>query len=991
MGGRTIALAGVPGDPSTLYAASASGGLFRTENGGTTWTPLFTHQRVLSIGAVALARTDPEVIYVGTGENNPRNTASFGDGVYRSTDGGRSWTHLGLENTERISRIQVRPDDPDVVYVAALGHEWGPNRQRGVFRSRDGGRTWEKVLYVDPNTGASDLRMDSRDPDILYAGMWDYRRKPWHLRSGGSGSGLYRSADGGDTWVELTARAPENGLPAGTLGRIGISIARSNPYVVYAMIESEARGELWRSDDRGATWHVVDDDPDINDRPFYFSDIRVDPGDPRRVYALSGGLFVSDDGGRSFRRIGRSIHGDHQSMWIDPTDPRRLVNGSDGGIFISDDRGEHFEFRNNLAISQAYHVDVDMRDPYYVCGGLQDNGVWCGPSRKLNDSGIRNRDWYRIHGGDGYYAVPDPRDWTTVYANAHYGNIVRVDAASGEKQWIQPYPVALRGSAASRHPYRFNWNSPVYMSPTDPDVVYFGSNVLFRTTDRGRSWKAISPDLTRDIPEEQRSSGGPITTDNTSAEYHNTIIAISQSPMDADVIWVGTDDGNLQVTRNGGESWSNVVDHVPDVPDETWIPAVDASDHETGTAYVVFDRHRQDDFTPRVYRTDDYGRTWTDISANLEAPNYPHVIKDDPRNPDVLYLGTELGGFVSFDRGKRWVSLRRSLPPVAWRDLTIHPRDNDLVIATHGRGYWILDDATPLQQLTEARDDGVHLFDPPRATRFEPHNDYIDTGDGKFVGQNSPVGAPISYYLAPGRNRAVHVEILDDQDSVMRHLEATDEPGINRIVWDLREDPVGGARRTEESGGFFRSVRAPRVVPGTYTVRLSADHETHSAPQEVRLDPRLNGVRPEDVRVQHDAVRRLATMAARARTAVRRIDDLRDSLTVRHQQTSDPALSSRIDSVDARLTHVRIRLATEPGGYRSPTKLQGQIETLLRAVDAFTGPPTEPQREWTKRFDEQLTAVKEELAKVVSTHVEALDRHLEDAGLAPAVSTAGTP
>jgi photosystem II stability/assembly factor-like uncharacterized protein len=979
MGGRITSVAGVAGDPSTFYAASASGGLFRTTNRGNTFEAVFTDQPVLSIGAVTVAPSNSDVVYVGTGEGDPRNTVSFGDGVYRSNDGGETWSHLGLSDTERIAEIRVHPENPDVVFVAAMGHEWGPNEQRGLFRSTDGGKTWEKVLYVNPSTGASAVAFDPENPDIMYAGMYQYRRTPWRFDSGGDGSGLYRSTDGGETWTSLTAEAPENGLPAGLLGRVGVAVAPSNPYVVYAMIESEADGELWRSDDRGATWRRVSSNPEINDRPFYFTDPHIDPSDPDRLYALSGPLMLTNDGGDSFERIAEGVHGDFQAMWIDPLNPNRVLIGTDGGLFVSYDRAENFRFHNQIVVSQAYHVSVDMRKPYYVCGGLQDNGVWCGPHEKYNTSGIQNRDWYRINGGDGYYAEIDPRDWTRIFTNSHYGEIKKIDAESGERQNIKPYPVSMRGAAANDHPYRFNWNSPVHMSPNNPDVVYFGSNVLFKTTDEGHSWEEISPDLTKDEPEKQRSSGG-ITTDNTSAEYHNSILSISESPVDSTVIWVGTDDGNLQVTRNGGDSWTNVIDNVPGVPPHTWIPDVDASNHEAGTAYVVFDRHRQDDFTPRVYRTDDYGQTWAEITANLTGPNYPHVIKDDPRNPNVLYLGTELGGFVSFDRGGTWVSLRRGLPPVAVRDIAIHPRENDLLLATHGNGFQVMDDITPLQNLKQAKQKGVYLFAPPPATRFEAWNDYIGTAQSEYVGANPPQGASISYYLAPGQNQNAHLEILNDEDEVIRELDAKDEPGVNRVHWDFRIAPYYDVETPENA--WWAPIRAPMVLPGEYTVRLAAAGQEMTQPLTVELDPRLEDVSRDALRAQYDAIDRLSKMAARGDRAMDLVTSMKEQLAARHQAADGP-LKEEVATVKQTFETYQDSLEADPGGYRSPARIQGKVEELLREIDSATEPPTEPQLRWIDRFDNHMNELVSDIQSTVEGDLSELNTTLENQGHDP--------
>jgi photosystem II stability/assembly factor-like uncharacterized protein len=977
MGGRITDIAGVPGNPALFYVASASGGLFKTTNGGTTFAPIFENQPVLSIGAIALAPADPDVIYVGTGEGNVRNTASFGNGVYKSADGGKSWAWLGLGDTERFSRIRVHPKNPDVVYAAALGHEWGPNEERGLFVSRDGGRNWDKVLYVNETTGASDVILDPADPDIIYVGMYDYMRNAWVFRSGGPGSGLYRSKDGGKTWDELTAKAPDNGLPAGLLGRIGVGVAPSDPNVVYALIESEAPGELWRSDDRGLTWRMVSDNRDITYRPFYFSDLRVDTGDANRVYAVSGGLMVSDDGGENWERLGEGVHGDYQAMWIDPLNPNRVIVGSDGGAYLSFDRTETFRFLDNVVYSQVYHVQVDMRDPYYVCGGLQDNGVWCGPSNLWNTSGILNRDWYRIHGGDGYYAEIDPTDWTRIFANAHYGNIIRFDAKTGGQQSIQPYPVSLRGSAAGDHPYRFNWNSVIHMSPHDPQVVYFGGNVLFKTTDDGHSWTEISPDLTTNDSEKQQPSGGPITWDNTSAEYHCTIISVSESPVQAGVIWVGTDDGNVQVTRDGGKTWKNVVENIPDVPANMWVPTVDASNHEPATAYVVFDRHRDNDFSPRVFRTDDYGESWTDITSNLPDPGYPHVIRDDPKSPNLLYLGTELGIFASFDRGGRWVSLRQGLPPIAVRDLVVHPRDNDLIIGTHGRGFMVMDDVTPLQQLAEAVEKGMYLFDPPPATRVESWDDYTGVAQGNFVGDDAPIGTMISYYLSSDFTEGVSLEILDESGTPVRTLKTENATGINRLLWDMRSQPPGEAEE-EEAGARRRRIGAPKVLPATYTVRLAAGGQQMTKTLALRLDPRLDIPR-EDLVAQHEATKRLIEMSLEGQEALERIENLRDE-TMSRMEKAPADLKAEGQSVCDRLDEVRKRLTADPGGYRSPAQIVDKIASLLRSIDSSPKRPTVAQSEWIGKFEKELEGVLGELEKVVTEDVARFNQRITTDG-----------
>lgn len=980
MGGRVTDVAGVPGDPSTFYFAHASGGLFKTSNAGTTFEPIFDDVGVPSIGAIAIAPSDPNVIYVGTGEGNPRNSASVGRGMFRSVDAGRTWRPLGLEATERFTRIRVHPNDPDIVYAAALGHEWGANEERGVYRSGDGGATWEKILYVDENTGAADLAMDPANPRILYAAMYDFRRRPWHFRSGGPGSGLYRTADGGDTWVELTGDAPTNGLPEGPWGRIGVAPAPSDANVVYAIIETAAEGEVWRSDDRGDTWHMVTAQSDVNSRPFYFTDLRVDPTTSERVYALSGRLMVSDDGGRTWRQLGQDIHPDHHALWIDPDDPDRIIDGNDGGVFVTYDRGRNFEYLNRVPLGQFYQIGADMRDPYYVCGGLQDNGIWCGPSKNRQTVGLINDNWEIIHFGDGYYAQIDPRDWTTIYTNAHYGNIVRVDASTFEKQSIQPYPVSLQGSAAGDHPFRFNWNSPIHMSPTDPNTVYFGSNVLFRTRDGGRSWDQISPDLTTNDPAKQRPSGGEITVDNTSAEYHTTIYTIAESPADPAIVWVGTDDGLVQVTSDGGTTWTNVTGNVPRLPEASWVTRIEASHFDANVAYATFDRHRLDDMRPYVFVTGDRGQTWRNLTANLPAFGYLKVIREDPRNPDVLYLGSEFGLWASFDRGARWISLNGSLPPVPVNDILAHPRDNDLIVATHGRSVWILDDLAPLQHLTDAVADGVFLFEPPVATRFQMHFTKPFLAQGVFKGENPGSVAMISYYLGEASDD-VAVTIEDGEGTVVRTLEGPGTAGINRVTWELDYDEAG----PNEGGPFARSNPLLRVLPGDYTVHLRAGDEERTTSLRVRLDPAL-GVDDAEVVAQIEAVRHLTEMRALADETIDdligvedQIDPVVDRLESVGDRATDVAQAAR--GAAARLDSLRLELVSDPGGYRSPAMLRDRIAALLEAIGSYTGAPTTQQRDWIGKFDVQLTEAVEAVRVVIDEEIAEINRRIQDLGL----------
>lgn len=923
MGGRTTVIEGVAGDPYTFYIGGADGGIFKTTNGGTTFKPIFDNQVVLSIGSITVAPSDPNVIWVGTGEGDPRNTASFGNGVYRSTDAGDTWKHLGLDETERIKRIKVDPRDPDVAYVAGLGREWGPNEERGVFKTTDGGKTWTKSLYIDKDTGCSDIDIDPQNPRILYAGMYTFRRKPWRFDSGGEQTALYKSIDSGATWKKLT-----NGLPKTPMDRIGIAVSRSNPMTVYMITETKAEGNLYRSDDRGETWRMVHNDPNINFRPFYYSDIRVDPNDPERIYSLGGGLSVSRDGGRTFARIANGVHGDHQGLWIDPMNSNRVLNSSDGGFQVSNDKGATFEVINNVSFAQYYHITYDMRQPYYVYGGLQDNGNWVGPSATLYREGIRKDDWYTVSGGDGFFVVPDLSSPNIVYSDSQGGNITVTDTNSGMTQSIHPYPkeIGSSGNAIAGYKYRFNWNPPIVASPHDPKTVYFGGNVVFKTTTYGHSWEVISPDLTTNDKSKQQSSGGPVVVDNTAAEFHCTILAIAESPVRPGVIWVGTDDGNVQVTQDGGKSWKNVVGNIKGLPENSWCPNIDASHFDAGTAYVAFDRHQDDDFGPWAFKTTDYGQTWTSVRGDLPAKGYVHVVREDLKVKTLLYCGTELGIFASWDGGGHWVSIRNNMPPVAVRDIVVHPRDNDLIAATHGRGVYILDNATALQELAAAKANDVYLFDVRQATRYQLWGKDSNLGQKVFAAQNPPYGALIDYYLKADANGPIVITVADKSGKTIRTIRSTaNKAGVNRAVWDLRYDPPtpapgagpggafgggqgrgaggraaqsagqvptqaaapaqgGAAAATGEQAGAeefaarFGFGGGPSVVPGEYTITLRAAGNQFSKTVRVGLDPRVK-ISDADLAAQLDTALKLRDLSSTLNRVVASVDDLTKQLT----------------------------------------------------------------------------------------------------------------
>ncbi|HEX6202537.1 MAG TPA: hypothetical protein VF100_06000, partial [Thermoanaerobaculia bacterium] len=743
MSGRIADVTVVPGPPDTIWVGAATGGVWKSTDGGIRFEPVFDDQPVAAIGAIAVNPQRPDVVWVGTGEGNPRNSVSVGNGVYRSLDGGKTWTHLGLDETERIYRILLHPDFPSTAWVCAMGKTWGENAERGVFRTTNGGETWQHVLAVDERTGCADLEIDPRNPAKLYAAMWDHRRWPWSFRSGGPGSGLFVSRDAGATWTRAT---PDDGLPEGDLGRIGLAVAPSDPDVVYAYVEGEKENGLYRSTDGGRSWQLRTTDSEAGNRPFYYADLRVDPADPDRVYSLWSLVSVSDDGGESFEVLVpfRGVHPDHHAMWIDPADAHHLVEGNDGGVYESRDRGKTWRFVANLPLAQYYHVRVDDETPYNVYGGLQDNGSWRGPSEVWENGGIRNHHWQEVGFGDGFDTVPIPGDSRRGYAMSQEGFVQRWDLDTGERRSIRPAP-------EGDEPLRFNWNAAIEVDPFEPDTVYFGSQFVHRSRDRGETWETISPDLTSDNPEWQRQDeSGGLTPDVTGAENFTTLVALAASPVERGVLWAGSDDGRLHVTRDGGAAWTSVEGNLRGVPANTWIPHVEPSPHDAATAFVVLDNHRRSDWTPYVYRTTDFGRTWRSL-ATPALRGYALAIRQDPVDPDLLFLGTEFGLWVSLDAGASWLPFRHGVPTVSVMDLAIQPREGDLVIATHGRSLYVVDDLTPLRHLEPAHLAApIHLYpvaDAQQAQIAQTGSSRFP-GDGEFRGENEPYGALIAFTLA---------------------------------------------------------------------------------------------------------------------------------------------------------------------------------------------------------------------------------------------------
>src|SRR5919205_312516 len=920
MGGRVADIEGVAGNPNVVYVATASGGLFKTTNGGARWTPVFERQGTISIGDIALEPGNPDVVWLGAGESAVRNSVSFGDGVYKSTDGGRTWQHTGLRDSLHVSKILVSPRNPDTVYVGAQGHAYGPNEERGVFMTTDGGKTWAKTLYLGPEHGVADMDIDPSNPNVVYAVMWKFRRTPWGHTSGDERGGLFRSIDGGRTWKKL-----EGGLPK-TIGRIGVAVAHSNPSVVYAITEAK-EGTLWRSDDRGETWRNVSKQTNIVSRGFYYTHVRVDPTNENRVYAVASQLFLSVDGGRNFRNVTGRIHVDFHALWMDAQNPKRVWVGQDGGIAVSQDGGENWEVVNNFPWGQFYQIYADNRQPfYYVMGGLQDNGTWTGPVRTREPAGIQNDDWRMISFGDGFYVLNHADDPDLYLSESQGGNVVRTDMRTREQQLVVPY-MGDDGGPAESAKYRFNWNSPLVPSPHDKNTVYIGGNVVFRSNDFGKSWAAISPDLTTNDKEKQKSAGGPVAFENTGAEYHTTVISIAESPMRAGVIWAGTDDGNLQVTTDGGKNWTNVIKNVPALGANSAVSHVEPSRADADLVYVSFDRHQLDDRRPYVYKTTDGGRTFQNITGNLPANAYVHVVREDPKNARLLYAGTELGLYVSYTGGSNWTSLAlKNLPVVAVHDIIVHPRENDLIIATHGRSIYVLDDATPVQQLTPdvARED-VHLFDPRPALRYATRMTRYGVGDKAFAGQNPPYGALVSYYLKqkPDDKTKVKIQILDPAGKTVSEIEnVAKERGLNRVSWNLRYGgPTVRRPPTDEEVQFTGSPRGPQVLPGTYTVRLLVGDKSYERKVEVRLDPTVSTA-AADLKEALDMEIRLRDMQTATNNALRTLDSLKGQIefverTVRDRLGASDVpkdLTDRIAAQKKRVEELQNRLAQPEGG-----------------------------------------------------------------------------
>jgi photosystem II stability/assembly factor-like uncharacterized protein len=985
MCGRIADIEGVPGNSNIVYVGSASGGVWKTINGGTTWKPIFDDQPVASIGDIALEPGNPDVIYVGTGESNVRNSVSFGNGVYKSTDGGITWSHLGLEDTRHISRIIVHPRNPNIVYVGALGHAFGPNRERGVFMTTNGGKSWEKVLYTDEHHGVSDMDINLQNPNILYAALWHFERKPWTFSSGSEKGGVYRSIDGGSTWMKLS-----EGLPK-LMGRIGVRVARSNPEVVYVIAESN-EGTLFRSDNRGEKFKQVNKGRDIVSRGFYYTHIRVDPTEENRIYAVASRLFLSIDGGANFKPISPTTHVDYHAFWIDPEDPSRIWQGQDGGVAVSYDRGETWEYVNNFPVGQFYQIYADNREPFYfVGGGLQDNGTWYGPSRTREPAGILNDDWRMVSFGDGFFILANPENPELFISESQGGRMVRTNMETREQQDISPTLLKASGGPASTGKYRFNWNTPIISSPHDPQTIYVGGNVVFKSTDFGTTWKVISPDLTTNDPEKQKTAGSPGFNENTGAEFHCTIISLAASPVEAGILWAGTDDGNLQLSRDGGQNWENLTQNIPGIPPQSPVSHIEPSKVTAGLAYCSFDRHMLDDLHPYVYKTSDFGRTWENITGNLPHQAYVWVVKEDPKNPDILYAGTELGLYTSFKGGKSWMKFHmKNLPFVAVHDILIHPRENDLILGTHGRSIWILDDITFLQQMNkDVLEDAAFIFDPRPAVRFATKFTRYGIGDKVFRGSNTPYGALITYYLKdkPDKKEKIKLEILDSTGTVIRKIENfPQEAGLNRVAWDLHSQPPRKRREDEQERDFFRrGPRGPQVIPGTYTVRMSMDGKFYQEPIEIRLDSMLS-VSEEALRKQHEYGLKLRDMLSLTNEKLRALDLIEEQLRERKKTAKKEEVKLSEEAVKVIEDHLKridalksfLARPEQMTSLSESSRLQRKLQSLFNLIDSVNAGPTSVQIAYFEELKEELEKAMTQIEEYLTDGVVTLNNQLRE-------------
>lgn len=989
MSGRVTAIDVVQKDPDLIYVGSASGGLWRSTSGGVTWEPIFDEQPAASIGALAIDQNVPDIIWVGTGEGNPRNSQTSGNGVYKSIDGGKTWKCLGLEKTRNIHRIIIDPTNSNTIYVGAQGTAWGESTERGVFKTTDGGKTWRKVLFVDSKTGIADLIIDPSNPNKLIAAMWEFRRWPWFFKSGGQGSGLFITFDGGETWQKKTDK---DGLPKGDLGRIGLAIARSNTKIIYALVEAK-KNALYRSDDGGFKWQMVTDE-NVSNRPFYYHEIYVDPENENRIYNLFSSVTMSEDGGKTFKPlITRDIHPDHHAWWINPKDGKYLIDGNDGGLAISLDRGKSWRFIGNLPLGQFYHVNVDMETPYNIYGGLQDNGSWRGPSRVLSRDEIRNSYWERIGSGDGFDAAADQLDPRFVYSMSQGGNLMRFDIISGDRKGIQP--VHPQGKKL-----RFNWNAGFSLDPINKSVLYYGSQYLHKSINKGDNWEIISPDLTTNDPAKQKANeSGGLTIDATNAENFTTIIAIAPSPVKEGIIWVGTDDGNVQVTNDGGKTWENVAKNIKGVPEGSWVPQIRASSYKAEEAFVVINNYRRDDWKPYVYQTADLGKTWNPVVKESDVAGYALTFIQDPVQKNLYFLGTEFGFYISIDAGKTWTKWTDGYPTVSTYDFAINPRENDLVIATFGRSIWVLDDITPLRELakegTALLDRKVKLFNVPDAYQYVlksvPGIGF--PGSAEFRGENLQSGAMITFYVLQDTSKGgdkIKLEIFDNSNKLVRTLSPKFEKGFNRVFWQFERKGVrmpGGGRGFMDASRLTENEEpaGPSVLPGEYKIKITYQKTADSANVKVFSDPRLN-IKLENLTERDNMYKELVPKIEAVTKITERLNAADKTIAVIDEKMKDKTdksfmelkkLSKSIkDSV--KVLNELITSSRGQGLVNDENKLSVKLRRAYGAVTGYWDKPGESEKVSLMMFDSAYKTVMDRINNFFQKNWTEFRKSVED-------------
>jgi photosystem II stability/assembly factor-like uncharacterized protein len=1002
-GGRVARVTGVAGDPTTYYAAAASGGVWKSADGGSSWKPVFDEQPISSIGSIAVARSNPNIVYVGSGEANIRGNVAAGNGIYRSTDAGKTWTHVWKQEGQ-IGTMVVHPTNPDVAFAAVLGHAFGPNPERGIYRTTNGGQSWEQVLKKDENTGASDIAMDPSNPSILFAGFWQARRLPWDLVSGGPGSGLYVSRDGGTTWKALTG----SGLPEGIWGKVGVAVAPSDGRRVYALIEAE-KGGLFRSDDGGDNWELINPSRQLRQRAWYYSTLTVNPQNPDDVWFPQVPMLHTIDGGKTIKTVKGMHHGDHHDVWIDPLNPKRIIAGNDGGVDLSSNGGETW-FAPPLPISQFYHVSTDTRTPYNVAGAMQDLGTAQGPS--MNRSGsIGLADWHDVGGGEAGHVVSDASDPNIVYAGEYLGIITRYDNRTGESRNVSAWPENPSGHGGQDMKYRFQWTAPIAPSPHDPKVIYHGAQVIFKTSDGGQSWHAISPDLTRNDKTRQTWSGGPITGDNTGVETFCTVFAIAESPKQAGVIWAGSDDGLVHVTRDGGKNWSNVTAAMPGVPEWSTVSLIEPSPFDAATAYVVIDAHRLDDEHPYLYKTTDFGKTWTRLDSGIPQDVYLHAVREDPARRGQLYAGTERGVMYSVDDGKTWKWLKLNLPTVAVHDLVV--KGDDLVVGTHGRSIWILDDLQPVRETNETiTGSTVALYSASDAVRWRGGGGSWASRYARF--SNPPNGASIYYFVKEKPKGELKIEILDSRDRLVRTLssvvrepdyssEGDDpeefkkaalsvDPGVQRAVWDLRWEGAKKIKNGKIDTGD--PADGPRAIPGTYTVRLTVDGTTRTVPLKIVPDP-AGSLSASDMQAQLTFALRVRDNISNVTALVNELRSVRDQLQSQ-AKALDPRKSEseigklieasqqvakKADALEDRLHNPTAEVVYDILAMRGGTRLYSRLAPLQMWAVEGEGVPTAGMTQVLEEQESELSRLKEEVQGFLTREVAPLNSTASRLGL----------